>query len=102
MEALLVDQIGRLAVGMYHAMCCRAALGGKGGVDIGMGNMPVAGGLEIQRLGSAAGGPNDGGNGPPVQREPFAARTVEPALPLVISTEPDVLPGFDSPPSRRH
>src|SRR3546814_448325 len=94
-EALLIDQIGRLAVGMYHDMCCSAALGGKGGVDIGMGNMPVAGGIEIQRLGSAAGGPDDGGTGPPVQCEHFAARTVDPARLSVISSEPDGVAGFE-------
>src|SRR3546814_11898965 len=80
---------------MYHDMCCSAALGGKGGVDIGMGNMPVAGGIEIQRLGSAAGGPDDGGTGPPVQCEHFAARTVDPARLSVLSREPDGVAGFE-------
>src|SRR3546814_12742065 len=77
-ETLLIDEIGRLAVGMDHDMIGGAALGCKGGVHIGMGNVPVAGCIEIQRLGPPVRRLDGGGAGLLVHRYHLAPPPVAP------------------------
>lgn len=53
MEAFLIDQVGRLAVGVDEDMIGGAALGREDGLDIGVGDIPVAGGIKTESSGLA-------------------------------------------------
>ena len=94
-KALLIDKVGGLAVGMDHHMVGGAALGGKGGIDIGMGDMPVAGGVEVQRLGFAVRGLDRGGACLRVHRDDLAALAIDPARLAVVAGEPDGIAGLE-------
>ena len=60
----------------------------ESGVHIGMGNVPVAGGVEV-RIGFAVRGLDHGGAGLRVHRDHLAAPAVNPACIPVVAGEPD-------------
>src|SRR3546814_7845077 len=65
-----------------------AALRGEGGFDIGMGDMLVAGSIQIQRLGSAVRRLDGGGACLLVHGDHLAAPTIDPARLEVVAGEP--------------
>src|SRR3546814_2534376 len=71
-----------------------AALRGEGGFDIGMGDMLVAGSIQIQRLGSAVRRLDGGGACLLVHGDHLAAPTIDPARLAVVAGEPDAIAGF--------
>ena len=72
-----------------------ATLGGEGGIDIGMGNVLVAGSVKVQGLGLAARIADDGGASLFINRSYLAPRAVDPACIPVVAGEPDVVAGLE-------
>src|SRR3546814_7264314 len=71
-----------------------AALDGKGGFNIGMGDMPIARCIEIQRLDSAARLVDGDGAGLLVHRDHLAAPTVNTARFALVAGKPDAVACF--------
>jgi hypothetical protein len=93
-ERLLIDKVSRAAVGVNDDVIGGAALGGKGGFDIGVADMLVAGIVEIQRLGLAAQAADGGGAGLFVDRGYFCAPAVDASRFAVVAGELDAVAGF--------